>query len=467
MKRATSPELLVPLTSTANVPLRVQVERGLRQAIQGGQLSAGAVLPSTRVLAADLGISRGVVIGAYEQLLAEGYLSARRGSATRVALRRPGNRAAAAPTPAVTAAFQFDFRPGVPDLSLFPRRAWLSSVRRAVTAAPDLAFDYPDPRGVTPARTVLAAYLNRVRAGAVRADRMVLCTGVGQGLGLVCQALRSRGVRTLAVEDPGHVHEYAHLAAGLEKIPIPVDADGLRTDLLPGTQAGAVLVTPAHQLPTGAVLAPQRRAALLEWAARRRAFVIEDDYDAEYRYDREPIGSLQGLAPDRVVYMGTASKTLSPALRLAWLVLPPDLVDDVARAKLEADRGSPALDQLALADFIDRGELDRHLRKTRQVYRRRRDRLMAALATHLPELRPRGIAAGLHLMIELTPGADEREIVAAAAGRSIRLAAVGRWRATAGPPALFLGYGGLKESVIPEAVRQLALLLREHDARAG
>jgi GntR family transcriptional regulator/MocR family aminotransferase len=367
----------------------------------------------------------------------------------------------------VTAAFQYDFRPGVPDLSLFPRRAWLNSLRRAIAAAPDTALDYPNPHGATPARSALAAYLNRVRATVAQADRMVLCPGVGQGLRLVCEALRGRGLRTLAVEDPGHVYQYGGLPAGLETVPIPVDADGLRTNVLPWTRAGAVLVTPAHQLPTGAVLAPQRRATLLEWAARRRAIIIEDDYDAEYRYDREPIGSLQGLAPDRVVYMGTASKTLSPALRLAWLVLPPDLVDGVARAKLQADRGSPALDQLALADFVDRGELDRHLRRTRQVYRRRRDLLMAALSAHLPELRPRGIAAGLHLMIELAPGTDEREIVAIAARRSIRLAAVGPCRATAGPPALLLGYGGLEESVIPEAVRQLALLLREHDGRAG
>jgi GntR family transcriptional regulator / MocR family aminotransferase len=466
MKRATSPELLIPLASAAEVPLRLQVERGLRQAIQNGQLPAGSLLPSTRVLAGDLGVSRGVVIGAYEQLLAEGYLDARRGSATRVARSRQLHRALV-PAPDVVTAFRYDFRPGVPDLSLFPRRAWLSSMRRAITAAPEGALDYPDGRGVAPARNALATYLNRVRATVAGAESMVLCTGVAQGMRLICQVLRARGVRSIAVEDPGPANLYADLTSSeWETIPIPVDGDGLRTDLLEQTRAGAVLVTPAHQLPTGAVLAPRRRAALLDWALQNRAIIIEDDYDAEYRYDREPIGSLQGLAPDQVVYMGTASKFLSPALRLAWLVLPPEFVEEVARAKLDADRGSPALDQLALADFLDRAELDRHLRKTRQVYRRRRDLLMEGLGTHLPELSPHGIAAGLHLMVLLSPHTDVKQLVSAAAQRSIRLHPATMYRSTAetAPPALLLGYGALAESVIPEAVEQLALLLREHDA---
>jgi len=364
--------------------------------------------------------------------------------------------------------YRYDFRPGVPDVSLFPRRGWLISMRRAMSVAPDIAFDYPDPKGAESARTALAAYLNRTRATVTRPDHIVLSTGFAQGIRLVCQVLRERGVRSIAVEDPGAVDECADIdAEGLDKVRIPVDDDGLRTDVLAQTQAGAVVVTPAHQYPTGAVLAPQRRAALLDWALRRRAVIIEDDYDAEYRYDREPIGSLQGLAPDHVVYMGTASKTLSPALRLAWLALPPDLVADVARAKLNADRGSPALDQLALADFLDRGELDRHVRKTRLIYRRRRDRLVTALATHLPHLQPRGVAAGLHLMIELGSAASEQGIVAAAASRSIRLSGASPYRAIreAGPPALILGYGGLEESSISEAVRHLAMLLREHDVR--
>jgi GntR family transcriptional regulator / MocR family aminotransferase len=466
MKRATSPpELVIPLTSKADAPLRLQLERGLRHAVQTGRLPVGALLPSTRVLAGDLGISRGVVLEAYEQLIAEGYLIARRGSATRVGARGAERGSASATDSISKAVYRYDFRPGVPDISLFPRRAWLISMRRAVGAAAHIAFDYPDPRGAESARARLSAYLNRTRATVTRSDHMLLCTGFAQGIRLVCQVLRERGVRRIAVEDPGAIDQCADIdAEGLEKVRVPVDNDGLRTDLLRETHAGAVLVTPAHQYPTGAVLAPHRRAALLDWASQRRAVIIEDDYDAEYRYDREPIGSLQGLAPDHVIYMGTASKTLSPALRLAWLALPPDFIEDVARAKLHADRGSPALDQLALADFLDRGELDRHLRKSRLIYRRRRDKLVAALGTHLPHLRPRGVAAGLHLMIELGRGADEQQIVEAAARRSIRLYGASSYRAVpaTGPPALLLGYGALEENVVEEAVRHLASLLQKH-----
>jgi GntR family transcriptional regulator/MocR family aminotransferase len=273
-------------------------------------------------------------------------------------------------------------------------------------------------------------------------------------------------VRTIAVEEPGHKELLKAIdAVGLRKVSIPVDGDGLRMDLLGRSDAGAVLVTPAHQYPTGAVLAPQRRAALLAWAVQRKGIILEDDYDAEYRYDREPIGSLQGRAPDRVIYIGTASKVLAPALRLGWLALPPDLVADAMDAKRSADHSSPIFDQLALADFIERGELDRHLRRTRLIYRRRRDRLVAALASHLPTLKPRGIAAGLHMMVELGASADERKIVEAAARKSISLMGVRSYRSDpdAGPSALLLGFGWLTEPTIDEAVRRLGEVLREHD----
>ena len=222
-------------------------------------------------------------------------------------------------------------------------------------------------------------------------------------------------------------------------------------------------MTPAHQYPTGTVLAPVRRAALLKWARMRRAIIIEDDYDAEYRYDREPIGSLQGLAPDRVVYVGSASKVLSPALRLGWLVMPPDVADDVARAKLQTDRGSSAFEQLAFADFLERGAFDRHVRRTRQIYRRRRDALVGALRAYLPALRFYGVAAGLHLMVELDQSVDEQAVLAAAKRRLIRVYGASAYRAKpqSGPPALVVGYGGLPESSIREAVKHLALALAE------
>jgi len=465
MKRATSsPEILIRLKPKSHASLRVQVESGLRQAIHTGRLAVGTLLPATRVLAEDLGVSRGVVIEAYEQLLAEGYLTARQGSATRVARRSTELVTSRAMEPAPVTNYRYDFRPGVPDSSLFPRRAWLISMRRAVDGAPHNVFDYPDARGIEPARAELAAYLNRARATVTAPDRIALSTGFAQGIRLICRALREHGVRSIAVEEPGHIDQCANIdAEGLKKVRIPVDQDGLRTDILARTRVGAVLVTPAHQFPTGAVLAPERRAAILDWSLKRGAYIIEDDYDAEYRYDREPVGSLQGLAPDRVVYMGTASKMLSPSLRLGWLALPADLVSGVRRAKLEADRGSPVLDQLALADFLKHGELDRHLRKTRLIYRKRRDEVMDALRTHLPHLRAQGVAAGLHVLIELGAGVDEQTVIQAGAQQSIRVVGAAIYRASpnAGPPALVLGYGSLQEDRVGEAVKMLARVLRE------
>jgi GntR family transcriptional regulator / MocR family aminotransferase len=464
MKRTTfATELLLHIDRDTSAPLRLQLERELRRAVQTGRLNVGALLPSTRVLAADLRLSRGVVVEAYEQLLAEGYLRAERGSATRVAGRRTIDRAERS-TEAAAVPSRYDFRPGVPDLSLFPRRAWLSAQRRAFDSMPDTALDYPDPRGAAVARRALAVYLNRARATLAREDRVVFCNGSAQGIGLLCRVLRERGVRRIAVEDPGYADQCTNIqASGLETPRVPVDDRGLSVDRLDRIDAGAVLVTPAHQFPTGSVLAPERRTALLEWAARHHAVIVEDDYDAEYRYDREPIGALQGLAPDHVVYVGTASKVLSPALRLGWLLVPADLAAETTRAKLQADNGSAIPEQLALAEFIESGSFDSHLRRTRQIYRRRRDLLVSSLRQHLPHLRLHGVAAGLHVLVELAAGVSERAVIEAAAKQSIRLYGGATYRATpaAGPPAIVLGYGGLTESTIPEAVKALAQVLAE------
>jgi GntR family transcriptional regulator/MocR family aminotransferase len=349
-------------------------------------------------------------------------------------------------------------------LALFPRRAWVSALRHAFTTMPESGLDYPDPRGAEPARRALAGYLNRARATVARPDRVVFCSGSAQGIGLLCRVLHDRGVRRIAVEDPGHADQCTDIqASGLETPRIPVDDRGLCINRLSRLEVGAVLVTPAHQYPTGAVLAPERRAALLDWAARTGAVIVEDDYDAEYRYDREPIGALQGLAPDHVVYVGSASKVLSPALRLGWLVVPADLVRDVARAKLYSDRGSPTPEQLGFAEFLECGAFDRHLRRTRQIYRRRRDAFVSALQAHLPHLRFHGVAAGLHMMIELDAEVDERAVIASAARRSVRLYGAGAYRAKplSGPPALVVGYGALPESEMREAVRLLAAILTE------
>ncbi len=469
MKRTTL-EVFLPLRRGNGETLRAQLLRGVRDAVQSGRLATGVPMPSTRALAADLGLSRGVVVDVYEQLVAEGYLRAARGSATRVAPRsqrhdvRQAVRPARAPaTPAQPShPMRFDFRPGVPDTSLFPRRAWLHALRRALEADAS-ALDYPDPRGAEQTRAALAAYLNRSRATVAAADRIVLCTGFAQAARLVGEVLRARGVRRIAVENPGHAEQCSDLrATGLELVPVPIDDRGLRTERLLDVDVGAVLVTPAHQYPNGVVLSADRRSALLEWASSRRALIIEDDYDAEYRYDREPIGALQGLAPDRVAYVGTASKVLAPALRQGWLVLPTALVDDVARAKLSADRGSPALEQLAMARFLEAGELDRHLRRTRAIYRRRRDVLVEALGRYLPDLTIRGIAAGLHLLCELPRSVDESRLVAAAASRGIRVYGARAYHANpaAAPAAILVGYGGIDEERIDAGVRALAALVQ-------
>jgi len=456
-------ELLVQLDRQAPVPVRLQLERELRGAVQSGRLPAGSRLPSTRMLASDLGLSRGVVVEAYEQLLAEGYFTARHGSSTRVAGRRASPSSVSTPEPAMESP-RFDLRPGLPDLSLFPRRAWMQSVRRALIEAPAGTFDYPDPRGAESARAALAAYVNRARATVARPDGVMFTNGSAQGIGLACRVLREQGIRSVAVEDPGHADQCTDIQdVGLKVLRIPVDASGLRVDRLERSEARAVLVTPAHQYPTGAVLTPDRRAALLEWAERTRSVIIEDDYDAEYRYDREPVGALQGLAPDRVVYVGSASKVLSPALRLGWLVLPSALVAGVTEAKRRADRGSSIFEQLPFADFLNRGELDRHLRRTRPIYRRRRDALVTALRKSIKNLRIQGIAAGLHFMIELSADWDEQAVVAAAARRSVRVYGASDYRANprSGPPALLVGYGGIAESEMPAAVKHLSLAFAE------
>lgn len=453
--------------SRGDEPLRAQLIRSLRAAVQRGRLAPGSALPASRVLARDLGISRGLVVEAYEQLIAEGYFVARRGAATRVA-RDPRTGTGAARPRGASGAFthpdapaRFDFRPGVPDVSLFPARAWMRALRRAWAGGTPVLLDYPDPCGVEATRVALASYLNRSRATVADAGRVVVCTGFAQAARVICEVLRARGVRRVAVEDPGHAEQCADLrAAGVELVPVPVDASGIIVERLARVDVGAVLVAPSHQYPTGAALAPSRRAALLEWAARRKAFVIEDDYDSEYRYDQEPIGSLQGRAPEQVIYIGTASKMLAPALRLGWLVLPHALVSAVAAAKISADRGSPALEQRALAAFLEAGELDRHLRRTRGIYRRRRDLLVTALRTHMPHASIRGVAAGTHLLIELSGGSDEEALVAAAARAGIRVfpGAVYHAKPRSAPPSILVGYGCIRDDDIESGVRQLAQL---------
>jgi GntR family transcriptional regulator/MocR family aminotransferase len=462
-------ELLLSVSRDAPRTLGAQIEDQLRRAIRDGALRPGARVPSTRDLARQLGISRRVVVDAYGQLSAEGYLSLRQGARPRVSQAASGvggaaQGAQARPEPRA----RFDFRPSAPDVSTFPRAAWMRSLREAVGSITDAELGYGDPRGVMALRSALADYLGRVRGVVADPERILVTNGYTQGLGLVCHALAGDGVKRIALEDSSNPEDAMVAArAGLEPVRVGVDEGGARVDELERVRAQAVVLTPAHQHPTGVVLSGTRRASLLAWLRGRNAVAIEDDYDAEYRYDRAAVGALQGLDPARVVYAGSASKTLAPALRLGWLVVPPALLDAVVEQKVLADRGTARIEQLAFADFLGRGELDRHLRRMRARYRGRRDAMLEALAVELPEAVVSGVAAGLHVTVGLPDGDDEEAIRDHARRRRIELETMSDFRPTArdGSPGLLLGYAQMPEPTIRAAVCELAAAVRA--ARSG
>ena len=456
-------ELAIGLDRNGGDALHRQIEASIRQRIRSGALPAGVALPPTRALAADLGVTRGVVVEAYAQLVAEGYLTSRSGGYTQVApavtaappaAPRPGRPASPRPPRPVA-----DFGYGRGNVAAFPRAAWLRSVRRVLTEAPDERLGYLDGRGAVELRSALAAYLNRVRGTNADPETIVITSGYAQAVSLLTGLLAARGARTVAVEDPSAADDARPIAQslGLNVVGVPVGDDGVRVDALAELGADVLILTPSHQWPTGGVLSPQARAAVLAWAQRTGALVLEDDYDAEYRYDRAPIGAMQGLDPDRVAYAGTASKTLAPGFRLGWLILPRELAGPFAEAKLLADRGSPILDQLTFADFLSRGEFDRHLRRMRPMYRSRRDALLTALARHLPELEPAGIAAGLHLVAWLPQDLEEATVIAAAAREGVAVAGVTPYRLSPAPRGgLIFGYSNLNERAIADGITRLA-----------
>jgi GntR family transcriptional regulator / MocR family aminotransferase len=456
-------EVLLTVARDGRRTLGSQIEAQLRGAIREGRLRAGARVPSTRDLATQLGVARRVVVGAYAQLAAEGYLTLRQGARPCVAEWAQTRVAPSARTTVTAAPPRFDLRPRAPDVSGFPRPQWLRCLRDALQAMTNADLGYGDPRGVEALRSALSEYLGRVRGVAAEPDRVVVTNGYSQGQGLVCRALVARGARRIGFENPSHP-EQRRIAerAGLTIVPIAVDDAGVRIDELERTDVDVVVLTPAHQHPTGAVLAGVRRRSLLTWLARRNAVVIEDDYDAEYRYDRAAVGALQGLDPDRIVYAGSASKTLAPALRLGWLVVPPWLLAAVADEKDLADCGTARIEQHAFAGFLSRGELDRHLRRMRAQYRRRRDLLLDELARALPEAGIRGIAAGLHATVELPDEYDEQAILSQARRRGIDLTTMHEFwiPPSTGHPTLLLGYAQLPIPAIPAAVRALADAVR-------
>ena len=466
------PDLLIELPSAQGRGVRERLEQALRTAIQDERLRGGAVLPPSRALAADLGVARSVVVEAYRNLAANGYIETRRGGWTRV---RPYAQAEQHPDageprdydrqlffgwrrPSASGAL-IRLMGGLPDPALFPRREWLRHYRAALAELPYPALGYPDILGAAALREALADYLGRVRGAVATPDRILVCGGFTQGLALVCRLLRRAGARRVAVEEPCHGwHRAAVAATGLEPVPIPVDGRGLDPALLAATQADAVLVAPAHSYPSGGTLDGERRRALAAWADRSRALIIEDDYDAELRYDRSPLGALQGLAPEHTVYIGTASKTLTPALRLGWLVAPPRLIEPLAHEKNHDDLGSSLLEQLALARFIDSGAFARHLRRVRPVYRERRDAAIAALAALAPTALWRGEAAGLHVYVTLPEHVDEGALARAAYGHGVLLE-LGAWHWAApehAPPSLVLGYGSVAEPALRRAIAVIA-----------
>ncbi|WP_269853632.1 MocR-like pyridoxine biosynthesis transcription factor PdxR [Streptomyces sp. RPT161] len=447
--------------------LRSGLESALRNAVRDGRLAPGTRLPSSRALARDLGLARNTVADAYGQLVAEGWLTARQGSGTRVA---PGARPQKPVSTSVALAFPglaagdhlpYDLRPGSPDLSSFPRTAWVAATRQAMAKAPHDAFGYTDPRGRVELREALAEYLSRVRGVRANPDLILVCTGYVQAIGLLGRALTELGGRRIAVEALGFPDTRTVLReSGLATVELPVDEYGADVGTLSSLAAEAVLLTPAHQFPSGVALSPERRTAAVAWAHASGGVVVEDDYDGEFRYDRQPVGALQGLDPANVVYAGTASKSLAPGVRLAWLVLPQRLMEPLVRQKRLADRQSPVVDQLTLAELIAGGAYDRHVRRMRSRYRLRRDRLVTALAARAPGVRVSGIAAGLHAVIELPDGyPPEADLIKRAAQLGLAVTGMRMYGATGQRPALVVGYGTPPEHAFAGALDALCATL--------
>jgi GntR family transcriptional regulator/MocR family aminotransferase len=460
-------ELLLP---AASAPARTRgrsLQAALREAVRSGRLAPGTRLPSSRDLAADLGVSRGLITEAYEQLTAEGYLRSGRGAGTWVGSAVRAARARAHDLAPRSAGDRADFVPGTPDLSLFPRSAWAAAQRAVLAELPHQELGYPDPRGLPRLRTALAGLLARRRGVVADPERIVVVSGVAQATTLLGFALHARGVRTVGVEDPGSPqHDALYASAGVTAVPLPVDGEGIALEPLRASGVRAVVTTPAHQFPTGIAYSARRRAELLDWARSVDGIVLEDDYDGDFRYDRAPVGALQGLDPDRVAYTGSVSKSLAPGLRLGWLLVPESWAEEIVERKRTMDLGHPALDQALFARFLERGDYDRQLRRCQRAYRERRDALVAALDEHFPGSRVSGIAAGLHVIATLPEryGPEDRFLArVTAAGVAVRpLSAYAHpspaREETDGPKRirLVLGYAHVPPARIHEGIRLMA-----------
>ncbi|MEV5505111.1 PLP-dependent aminotransferase family protein [Streptomyces orinoci] len=452
----------------------------LRQAITDGRLPVGSRLPATRVLAAELRVSRGVVTEAYRRLGEDGQIAGRgRGGTIVVAapLTAPapptpnhpavGARSPFPATPGTdafdvlrTAPARIDLSPGLPDVAAFPRAAWLRAERAVLAGLTPCAFGYADPRGAVELRRAVADRLARYRGFRAGPDQVLITAGTAQALGLLAQALSADGIRQVAVEDPGSMGARQHLAHwGMDTPPVAVDEQGVDVAALRACGAPAVLLTPAHQFPSGVVLGGERRRALLGWAAEG-GLVIEDDYDAEHRYDRPPVPALRSMLAERVCYTGSVSKLLAPALRTGWLLVPSAHRDAVIEAKRCTDLGNAALPQLVLAHLMESGELERQSRLLRRRHRARRDAMVRAVAKSLPGAVVQGAAAGLHLTVTFAAGFCDTELAAAALERGVKVQPLSWHRQRPGPPGLVLGYAATPSTAITEGVAHIGRALR-------
>lgn len=443
---------------------RRALEAALRAAVNAGRLQPGDSLPSTRSLAADLGVSRRLVVEAYEQLASEGYLRShgRRGTVVASAARPLA-------TPIVAEVDQVlpfldDWLPGTPDLGTFPRKRWLALLRNAYASGESLG--YPEIEGSPALRRTLAAYLRRVRSVRCDVDDVWICSGLSGALTLWAACLRRGGASRVAVEHPGPSGLADRLRRlDLDVVPVAVDQDGARISDLEGRAVDGVVLTPAHQFPRGAVLSPERRRALVGWARRSDAWVFEDDYDAEFRFDGQPVGSLQGLAPDRVATASSVSKTLAPGLRLGWMVLPRALRDLAPEVSLNLGQVGPH--QEALSALIESGDYDRHIRKQRREYARRRQEL-GLLLDQYQDFSVLGARAGLHLAVEVSGGGWQRvdRLVAGAKQVKIGLASLGDscWTGSLKDvtPGFLLGYAAIPRAQWGLSLRRLDALLGTH-----
>jgi GntR family transcriptional regulator/MocR family aminotransferase len=449
----------VVLDREGSATLHEQLELWLRDQVRTGRLATGTRLPSSRALAAALGISRGVVLEAYSQLVAEGYLTASQGAPTRVAATSGSERAPVA-AGALATRHAYDLRSGVPDLAAFPRERWLRSVRAALREAPLDALGDGDPRGEPRLRDELMRYLGRARGAAPEPEHTVVCAGFTQGFAILCRSLRDRGVERIAVEDPGWArHRAIAERAGLEPVPVPVDGDGIDVAALAASGCECAVVTPAHQFPSGVVLSAERRAALLDWADEADGLIVEDDYDSELRYDRVAVGALQGLAPERVCHIGSVSVRLAPGLRLGWVLSPSWLTGELTYETALAEGPASAVAQVALADFLARGELDRHLRRMRPVYRRRRSVLLDAVARWWPRASVLGVPAGVFALVLLGEGVEEETVASAAARAGVGVEGLSAHRhrqLDSARGGLVLGFGGMSEPALERAMELLA-----------